>query len=145
MAKVTQVNSRKCKDCSNLTKTKNCARCESCKIIYNKEQQKIYRQTKNYKCNPNYKYKIYVSKAAERGYEFNLSFQQFMSFWNKPCYYCNDDIKSIGIDRVNNDSGYTIDNVVPCCTTCNKMKMTMSQSNFINKCICISNLHKKVN
>ena len=36
-----------------------------------------------------------------------------------------------GVDRVNNDLGYTIENSVTCCSLCNYMKRGMSLSDFI--------------
>ena len=35
-----------------------------------------------------------------------------------------------GIDRVDSSKGYTIDNVVPCCSACNYAKHEMSVSEF---------------
>lgn len=35
-----------------------------------------------------------------------------------------------GIDRVDNEKGYTVDNVVTCCTTCNLAKRSMSVDEF---------------
>ena len=35
-----------------------------------------------------------------------------------------------GIDRVNNDIGYTSQNCVPCCTTCNRGKSDMTPAEF---------------
>ncbi len=48
------------------------------------------------------------------------------------CYYCGDDAS--GFDRVDSNGGYTKDNVVPACATCNSMKMSMPQSVFIDQC-----------
>jgi uncharacterized protein with PIN domain len=114
----------------------------SCTEAYNKAQQKLLRDTKNYKLQPKYKHRLYIDRAIERGYAFDLTYEEFMLFWNKPCYYCNDEITTIGLDRVDNNIGYNVSNVVSCCTTCNRMKMTMNQNDFITKCITISNLHK---
>jgi hypothetical protein len=36
-----------------------------------------------------------------------------------------------GIDRINSSLGYTIDNCVPCCTRCNRMKMVLLEEDFI--------------
>ena len=57
---------------------------------------------------------------------------------NKNCTYCGDNIPGIGLDRINNTIGYTIDNIASCCTTCNMMKHKLSHQEFINKCIKIS-------
>lgn len=46
--------------------------------------------------------------------------------------------KKYGIDRIDNALGYTLDNIVPCCRTCNFMKQTSNQKDFINKCKQIS-------
>ena len=36
-----------------------------------------------------------------------------------------------GIDRMDNDLGYTTENTVPCCTTCNMLKGTMPYDDFM--------------
>lgn len=36
----------------------------------------------------------------------------------KPCIYCGD-TNRVGCDRIDNDKGHTMDNVVPCCYDCN--------------------------
>lgn len=37
---------------------------------------------------------------------------------NQPCIYCGD-TNRVGCDRIDNDRGHTMDNVVPCCYECN--------------------------
>ena len=44
-----------------------------------------------------------------------------------------------GVDRKDNNLGYTIDNCVPCCHRCNSMKSNLSYQNFIQH---ISNIYK---
>lgn len=39
-------------------------------------------------------------------------------------------VKCSGIDRVNNDIGYTLENSVPCCTRCNVLKYTSNEDDF---------------
>jgi uncharacterized protein with PIN domain len=72
---------------------------------------------------PEHKFYMYKYKAAERNIEFNLTSEEFNSFWQQPCNYCNREIDTIGIDRVNNTVGYVMDNCVSCCSVCNKMKL----------------------
>jgi len=80
------------------------------------------------------KYKDYKSGAKCRGYSFDLTTEQFLEFyWKKPCSYCGCEIETVGIDRVDNKKGYSLDNCVPCCTTCNKMKLTLTRDEFISK------------
>ena len=43
-----------------------------------------------------------------------------------------------GIDRIDSNVGYTIDNCVACCKNCNYIKNTMDIGSFIRKCIEIS-------
>jgi hypothetical protein len=49
----------------------------------------------------------------------------------------------IGIDRINNEVGYSIKNSVPCCGVCNYMKRKFSKEEFINQAIKISKIHGK--
>lgn len=83
---------------------------------------------------PDIRYAKYKRGSAERGIYFDLTFEQFMEFWNNPCRYCGADIQTIGLDRVDNNIGYIIGNVVPCCEICNYMKRTMSDKIFIEHC-----------
>ena len=45
----------------------------------------------------------------------------------------------MGIDRKDNNKGYTNDNCVPCCGFCNKMKMDHSIDEFYSQIIRIYN------
>lgn len=65
--------------------------------------------------------------AKTRGKLFLLSRSEYENIVNKPCYYCDNKLgKSVefasGLDRLDNSVGYTIDNVVSCCTICNRIK-----------------------
>jgi len=78
---------------------------------------------------------IYCANSAEvRGIKFDLSFQEFMQLWQEPCEYCGDEIESIGIDRTDSSKGYSVDNIVPCCGTCNLMKNTNDKDLFLAQC-----------
>ncbi len=90
------------------------------------------------------KYRSYKSSADRRGIAFGLSFDEFLAFWNKPCAYCGDDIKTIGIDRINSKDGYFVDNCTPCCTRCNMWKFHYTLSDFIDHCNKIAT-HTRVN
>ena len=109
----------------------------------NKNSKSSKENRKNYTQGKKAKYAKYKSNAKTRNYPFNLTFEQFITFWQKSCYYCGDEIETIGLDRVDNSRGYEIDNVVPCCKICNRMKLNMSKDDFINhykKIIKVDNL-----
>jgi len=87
--------------------------------------------------------RTYKNDAKKRGIEYNLTEKQFAKITQKNCYYCgakpnnvtNNNVNSgeyiyNGIDRIDNSKGYTIDNVVPCCKTCNSAKGTLTTKEF---------------
>lgn len=65
----------------------------------------------------------YKFNAKKRGFAWNLTDEQFSTFWQKPCNYCGDKIETLGVDRVDSSKGYSLDNVVSCCEVCNRVKM----------------------
>lgn len=63
--------------------------------------------------------------AKRRGFKCDITNEQFISYWNSKCEYCYKAIlneKGIGLDRLDNNLGYTPENVVPCCGDCNYIK-----------------------
>lgn len=97
-------------------------------------------------------YTSYKHRAKKFVDEFGICFDEFFVLIKRDCYYCgappsnttnfngwftaNKDKKYgvfekyNGLDRVDNSKGYTIDNVVPCCATCNRAKRSMSLDDF---------------
>ena len=80
----------------------------------------------------------------------NLSFEDVKNMIYANCYYCEQspnivgtswhrpipdgrEIKRIGIDRINSQSGYYKGNVVPCCKTCNMLKRDYKVDFLISK------------
>lgn len=82
-------------------------------------------------------YRRYIKSAEKRGIEFELSLHEFVPLLTQPCKYCGDP-EPLGIDRIINEEGYKTNNVAPCCTTCNRMKMQHSVIDFIEHCYKIS-------
>ena len=90
----------------------------------------------------------YRRGALSRGYSFELSLPEFLEVTQQPCYYCGAPPSNIqkgvvpfiysGVDRVDNNLGYTKDNIVPSCFHCNKMKGTHSQEDFLKQIAAIS-------
>lgn len=78
----------------------------------------------------------YKNRANKRNIVWNISDEKAFELFTSPCYYCGED--GLGIDRVNSSRGYEDDNVVPCCSICNTMKMATSQEEFLRKVFKIS-------
>ena len=56
------------------------------------------------------------------------------NIFSKPCHYCGEtDWNSIGCDRINNSKPHTPDNVVPCCTECNRKRNINSYEKWLMK------------
>lgn len=78
----------------------------------------------------NHKYRNYQWNAKRRKIEFGLSKEQVKQIVSHNCFYCGGN-EHIGIDRVNNFLGYFLDNCVPCCMRCNRMKSNLDFNDFI--------------
>jgi len=79
---------------------------------------------------PRGRFSVIKGNARSRGRSFDLTFEQFMTFWQKPCIVgCK--IETIGLDRIDSSKGYTIDNVRPMCWKHNNMKNKFSDQELI--------------
>lgn len=103
-------------------------------------------------------FKSYKSGALIRDIPFDLTEEQFFAKTKRPCAYCGDEpsramfshqkakrgskILRNGLDRVNNELGYTDTNTVPCCWLCNHMKGTMTSVEFIGRCRAVSSFRR---
>ena len=74
----------------------------------------------------------YKTSAKTRGIDFNLSKDQFKTFWQKSCTYCHSKIETVGIDRIDSSKDYSMDNCTPCCSYCNYMKNDLSTETFFS-------------
>jgi len=92
---------------------------------------------KEYRKTVHARYSKYKYGATKRGYVFEINFKFFNELINSDCHYCGS-VDSIGIDRKDNTLGYSKDNCLSCCTSCNMMKRGLDYDYFINKCKSIS-------
>ena len=81
------------------------------------------------------------SSAKGRALDFDLTPDDVIPYYKKPCYYCNTPVNNINLDRLDNNKGYIPDNIVSCCITCNMMKHKQAQDDFIQRCKLIASLH----
>lgn len=83
----------------------------------------------------------YKKSAKKRGLPFLIDVDFFKDTIKKNCFYCNslpsnkvssfsDILKYNGLDRKDNNKGYTKENCVPCCSFCNRSKNNHSLKEF---------------
>jgi len=96
-------------------------------------------------------YDNYRRGAKTRCLDFELSFDEFLTLCVGNCHYCGIppsqimDVKNSqgksrlngefiynGIDRLDNNKGYELENCVSCCGTCNIAKTNMVYEDFLN-------------
>lgn len=88
----------------------------------------------------------YISNARNRNIKWELDEENFKRLITQDCYYCGakpkqtltstykDNFEVInGIDRIDSNKSYNVDNCVSCCATCNMMKGTLSKNDFLNQ------------
>lgn len=122
-----------------------CCGYSPCVMVYNRNKRSV-------ETTYNALFYAYKKGARDRGFSFELDINQFKSFLDKNCFYCGDEPKSVyrilnsktgevragipiiynGVDRINNLIGYTIDNSVTCCETCNRMKTNHDYEFFLD-------------
>lgn len=89
-------------------------------------------------------FRHYQRAAKNRNYSFELSLDEFKSLVKSPCHYCNRissnkvsnklktrSIEINGIDRKDNNLGYTKENSLACCCICNRAKLTTGYDDFL--------------
>lgn len=97
----------------------------------------------------------YQRHAKDNNRSWELTDSQFDILTKDCCFFCgrlpNTQRKTIdsygiftynGIDRLNNDRGYTIDNVVSCCIICNRAKNNMTFKDFMTWIQDVSRKHQ---
>lgn len=64
-------------------------------------------------------------KAKRQELIWDITREQHAELLNRPCYYCSVsllDEMGVGLDRIDNNKGYILSNVLPCCGNCNKTR-----------------------
>lgn len=140
-------------DCGNETVTRNAAlrngkstKCKSCRYKAHSKLMKVEGSEWN-----TFLYR-YQSNAARRDIEFCLTMDEFMSLCRQDCYYCGANprkrvlspskvVIANGIDRADSSKDYTVENCLPCCDVCNKMKMKLDKDFFVKHAIKIARKH----
>jgi len=81
-------------------------------------------------------YSKYKAQAKHRGLSFGLDRKEFYQLVTSDCGYCGSGpsntlkyqglkFKYNGLDRINNEVGYQLGNVIPSCSFCNSLRGPM--------------------
>jgi hypothetical protein len=100
----------------------------------------------------NHTFSSYKSHAELRGLKFQLTKTHFSQLIRDKCFYCHKEPGNVhtntcygtktfynGIDRKNNARGYSLENCVTACSTCNWMKSNLNIEEFYSH---IENIYK---
>jgi len=131
--------------------------CRKCSNVQNKKYNKMSASNAQISI----VFSNYKARAKMKNIEFSLTKEEFTKLVKNNCHYCNQEPNKIrldrvknrrgehdsscllnGIDKVNNDMGYTINNCVSCCEDCNKAKRNLSYSVFLQL---IKNIYENLN
>lgn len=91
----------------------------ACKPCYKIKKRGWYSRTKTL---PAKRFALAIHRAKSRNIDFNIKIEDYMNLVSQPCKYCKSDTSKevgVGLDRLNNDIGYELTNVVTCCKACN--------------------------
>lgn len=83
-------------------------------------------------------YTEYKNRASKKNLDFVLSRDEYLSLITQDCYLCGKQSNSQhlnGIDRIDNNKGYMMENVKSCCANCNYMKKNYILEDVFNKCM----------
>jgi hypothetical protein len=90
----------------------------------------------------------YRNHANKAGRKWELTRDEVSSLLFSDCHWCGDGLSNLfesntkgspgackynGIDRVDSSKGYTVDNVVSCCWTCNYMKQDLVVKDWVDQ------------
>lgn len=87
--------------------------------------------------------RYYKRNAKVRNLKWDISNEEFDILQSQVCYFCGKDPLN-GIDRLDNNKGYILDNCVSCCTVCNRAKLAMSETEFLQWILKVSKYRRLI-
>ncbi len=82
-----------------------------------------------------------IWSAKKRNLPFTLTYKQYTELVRTAkCHYCYNSLPTygVGLDRINGSRGYSINNIIPCCTSCNMIRgknLTMKEMEVAMKAV----------
>lgn len=134
-------NDIKCTDCRNKEKQKAATEMAALRKYYNivlseqTEKDELFEKQEMAVSEIKEVWRNVQRNAFLKKNLFMLSQQDFEKLVIQPCYYCGfySNYKFIGIDRIDNNKGYILNNCVPACSMCNMMKSANHPIAFLDK------------
>lgn len=119
---------------------------------YKIEQTKRYNSLEPGEAGFNVLFKRYLKDCKKKKRNFELTKEEFKNLTKKCCFYCGKQPYRViqplhistayiynGIDRIDSNKDYTVNNVVSCCKDCNLMKNNLDIYEFIQQITLIYN------
>jgi hypothetical protein len=135
--------------------TSTCGKCRSGQVGVARTAQlaRLHKNNIKVKAPRNFVLSQYRHSAKRRNLVFTLTDEIFDTLIAGDCYWCGGppsnrhtsdagySISYNGIDRLNPDIGYDIENCVSCCAVCNFMKSDLTLEQFNEKIVLIYKKH----
>jgi hypothetical protein len=95
-----------------------------CNNHYAQARYRGYLTKRKTKSKEEIRYSNAQSQAKYRSLPFLLSLEEYNYLIKQPCHYCSKETgnNGVGLDRKDNNIGYTFLNVLPCCGSCNRIR-----------------------
>jgi hypothetical protein len=80
---------------------------------------------RNYNKTPTARFAAGRKRAKVKNYIWDISKEDYVTIISNSCYYCCKSLseeKGVSLDRIDNNLGYLLTNVLPCCGICNKTR-----------------------
>ncbi len=140
-----------------LTKSCNCLKSIRVKNEYNSGSNPLRLYNNKRSRGKHSLFREFIAKTKHLKKQHNLTEVDFLRLIESPCFYCGlvkDQIYNrrdkektfifyhVGIDRIDSSKDYLLDNCIPCCRTCNTMKMDVPPSEWLSR---IKSIYTKLN
>lgn len=110
----------------------------------NKEKHREHcrRSKEKHKTGINFKYITLRRSAKKRNLKLEIKKEQYTAIIkDRICYYCDYDFTQetgSNLNRINSNEGYFLENVKPCCSTCNKIMNKFTKEELKSRLIKIA-------
>lgn len=97
------------------------------KKYFDSHKDVMHSRSTAYARTPRGRYKLALRIAKRRKLLWTISQEDYLQLILQPCFYCSNLLDKpveagIGLDRIDNSTGYTIENVLSCCGSCNSVR-----------------------